>query len=182
MSITVVVVYESMFGSTRQIAESIASGMGDAKVLVTCVGEAGSDFDDVDLLIAGAPTHAHSLSRPQTRQQAAAWALDPKLHLTLEPRAGGIGVREWLKGLSRAPNFIAAFDTRADVPEIFSGAAGRKIERTLKKLGGEAVSEHTSYLVDKASQLIPGQRELARQWGAELSRRVRQQVDPVHAS
>jgi len=114
--------------------------------------------------------------------KAAEWAADPKLQLTLEPHAREEGVREWLDGLSKVPDFVAAFDTRADIPEIFSGAASRKIERMLRKLGGDVVSEHTSYLVDKKSRLIEGQRELARQWGSELSARVRHQLNSVRAS
>jgi menaquinone-dependent protoporphyrinogen IX oxidase len=181
MTTTVTIVYESMFGSTRQIAESIASGIEDSTVRVARVDEVGQLTDRVDLLIVGAPTHAHSLSRPASRKQAAEWAADPKQHLTLESHATGHGVREWLDSFSRVPKFVAAFDTRADIPEIFSGAASRKIERVLTKLGGQVLADRVSFVVDKSSQLKPGQRELAREWGSELSAKLRHQLDSIQA-
>ena len=67
-----VVIYESMYGNTRAVAEAIASDLSPMDVTVLPVGSAdASTVADADLLIVGAPTHAFGLSRPQTRLSAA---------------------------------------------------------------------------------------------------------------
>ncbi len=60
-----VVVYESMFGNTHEVAERIASGLAARyEVTVLPVGEAIAQIlPDIDLLVVGAPTHVHGLSR-----------------------------------------------------------------------------------------------------------------------
>ena len=67
-----VVVYESMFGNTRQIAEAIAAGLAEsADVAAVEVSEATAEAAEAaDLLVAGGPTHAFSMSRPSTRSDA----------------------------------------------------------------------------------------------------------------
>ena len=85
------ILYESMFGNTRQVAEAIAEGLRTfAAVTVLPVREAPESIDG-DLLVIGGPTHVHGLSRPATRAQARAWADDTAKHLTLEPDAEGWG-------------------------------------------------------------------------------------------
>ncbi|KZE91495.1 flavodoxin family protein [Microbacterium sp. TNHR37B] len=168
----VLVVYESMFGATRQIAEAIATGMGDAVAArVVAIGDLGETGVDDDIVIVGAPTHAHGLSRPESRTEAARWALHDRQHLHLEPASGG-GIREWLKS---QPTWIirhAAFDTRADMPRIFTGSAAVAIDRRLTKLGSRAIDEPHSFLVDKSSQLLPNEADDARAWGASLAARL----------
>src|SRR4029079_16419907 len=129
----VTIVYETMFGSTRRIAEAIARGLGsDTPAPLVRVTEASDSITDTDLLIVGAPTHVHGLSRPQTRADAAKWAADPERDLELEPGADGPGGREWLDRVDELPARSAVFDTRADIPEIFSGSAAKKIEHELR--------------------------------------------------
>jgi flavodoxin len=70
------IVYESMFGNTRQIAEAVAEGLraghdaAPVEVGLVEVGEAPATVADVDLLVVGGPTHALGMSRPETRQSA----------------------------------------------------------------------------------------------------------------
>ncbi len=88
----VVVVYESMFGNTRAIAEEIAHGLaGHGSVEVFEVGDAPT-APVADLLVVGAPTHAFGLSKPPTRRDAAG-----KTERALVSR--GDGAREWLASL-----------------------------------------------------------------------------------
>ena len=49
------IVYESMYGYTRTIAEAIAEGFGDGAML-RHVRAAGAADDEVDLPIVGGPT------------------------------------------------------------------------------------------------------------------------------
>lgn len=168
------IIYESMFGSTHAVADAIADGLRSAAtVTVLPVKDAPESFPDVDLVVIGAPTHAHGLSRPATRTEAGAWADDPGRQLTLEPDAEGIGVREWLDSLAEAPARFAAFGTRADMTELFTGSAAHSIEKRLQKLGSRRFVERQSFLVDKDSVLEPGQLELARDWGRTLATELR---------
>ena len=66
------VVYESMFGNTKAVAESVALALSrDFEVDLTECGSAPLPLpDDVALLVVGAPTHAFSLSRENTRDSA----------------------------------------------------------------------------------------------------------------
>ena len=65
------VVYESMYGNTHLVAEAIDSGLRSAgPVQVASVADAR--YEDVrryDFVVVGGPTHAHGMSRPETRQK-----------------------------------------------------------------------------------------------------------------
>ncbi|MGD9960770.1 flavodoxin family protein [Nocardioides sp.] len=83
------VVYESMFGNTREVAEAVAAGLrGHLEVELHDVASAPPADDTWDLVVVGGPTHAFSLSRASTRAEAIA--------------KGGtegsvdIGLREWV--------------------------------------------------------------------------------------
>jgi hypothetical protein len=61
------IVYESMYGNTRLIAQAIAEGLGGATVQST-----REDADvSADLLIVGGPTHMHGLTTSASRRMAA---------------------------------------------------------------------------------------------------------------
>lgn len=176
---TAVIVYESMFGNTRKVAEAIASGMQDRiDTTVVSVAEA-PPRPSCDVLIVGAPTHAHSLSRPSSRAEAGVWARDHGKRLTLEAGIGGIGVREWLEGRPEARLGYAAFDTRVDMPKIFTGAASSAIEKRLKRVGLSRLAPPASYLVDKDSHLLDGEVEKARAWGDALAADALSRRSPV---
>jgi Flavodoxin domain len=101
-----VVIYESMFGSTRQIAEAIAQGIGPAgPVDLVGVDDAHAGLlDDADLVVVGGPTRAWGMSRPKARQGSPKYATKPGSDLVVEPGAnGGPGVREWLSSLGELP-------------------------------------------------------------------------------
>ena len=171
------IVYESMFGSTRQVAEAIAEGLRPfASVTVVKVKDAPEAFPEAELLLVGAPTHVHSLSRPATRVEAAKWGDDAERRLTLEPDAEGIGVREWLETCGAVPARFAAFDTRADMTEIFSGSAAAAIDKRLRRLGSHRLLAKHSFLVDKDSALEAGQLDDAREWGRTIGEALRTTV------
>ena len=171
MEMKTLIVYESMFGSTRMIAEAIAEAVRTlaVEVTVTAAADAPVDLAGYDLVIVGCPTHAHSLPRASSREQAADWADDPEQELTLESSAMRPGVREWLKRLTGDgphPRF-AAFSTRADVPRIFAGDAAVAIKRRLHKLDIQA-DAHEDFLVDSKSHLVSGEQQRARDWALQL--------------
>jgi len=170
-----VVVYESMFGSTRQIAEAIADGLGHCGAVRTVrVLDAGpSECDGVDLVVVGGPTQAWSMSRPSTRRGAPLHLSDPNNDLILEPGADwGPGVREWIASLEQVVAKAAAFDTRLSSPVLLTGRASKSIGRQLVRHGLTMVTPPESFLVDKKSHLLPGEVDRARAWGARLATAV----------
>ncbi len=102
----VAVVYESLFGNTRLVAEAIADGVRAAdpaaRVSVARTDAAKlADVEDACLLVVGGPTHMMRMSSPRTRrlgQEAARTTQDPQRHEP-EPDTGGPGLREWLHAL-----------------------------------------------------------------------------------
>ena len=63
-------VYESLWGNTKTVAETIAHAL-DGDVTLVEAGDAPTTVPpDIDLLVVGGPTHAFSMSRPSTRQDA----------------------------------------------------------------------------------------------------------------
>jgi hypothetical protein len=172
-----IVIYESMFGNTRKVAEAIADGMrGSVPVIVIPVPDAPEALTEYDVLVLGAPTHAHGLSRPATRTEARRWADDTARHLTLEPDAEGIGVREWLDTCGELPPRFAAFDTRADMTELFTGSAASRIEKRLIGAGSRRFLQKQSFLVDRDSVLEAGQLERATAWGRTLATELKMPI------
>jgi hypothetical protein len=168
------IVYESMFGSTRQIAEAIAEGLrAQANVQVTGVADqltAQLVLNDFDLVLVGGPTQGWSMSWPSTRRAAPMRVQKPGSGLMLEPGTSTErGVREWLASIGDVHAKAAAFDTRIDAPVLLTGRASKGIARQLSRHGLSVVASPESFLVDKGSRLLAGELERARIWGARLA-------------
>ena len=166
------VVYESMFGSTRIVAEAIAATLdrGGMTTTLTTAASAPGSTAGFDLVVVGAPTHAHTLPRTSSRKEAAAWAADPARALTLESSAQDRGVREWLKSLEipdPIPHFVA-LSTRVDIARILAGDAAVSIAKRLRSLGVSHV-EQECFLVSTSSKLLDGERLRAEQWAERLT-------------
>ena len=169
------VVYESMYGNTHAIAQAIAEGLRPAgDVRVVPVRDAGVELVAwADFVIVGGPTHAHGMTRSNSRRSAREAATKPDSPLTLEPEADGPGVRDWLDALgSGRDTRAAAFDTRVKGPPLITGRASSGIAKGLRGHGFRLVADAESYLVDTHNQLIPGEQERARRWGASLAELV----------
>jgi hypothetical protein len=172
----VVVVYESVFGNTRVIAEAVADGLRgadpDARVAVLGVAEATPDrIGEAELVVVGGPTHMLGMSRASSRQKAMEsgdGATRDKEHH--EEGAEGPGIREWLEALPKAPRGrrAAAFDTRLSNP--LAGGAARSIARKLRRHGYDVVAKPEGFVVDGAEgPLRAGERDRANAWGAGLA-------------
>jgi hypothetical protein len=166
-----VIVYESMYGNTRAIAEAIAEGIGPIESAVLPVGAADwSALNGADLIVIGAPTHTFGLSRPQTRAAAADAVGKPGNTLRLEPGATGLGIREWL-AVARPPARTVVFDTRVKWSRV--GHASRAMDRQLGRRGRSSLTDRPqSFFVTKDNTLVTGELERARQWGHELGRHL----------
>lgn len=160
------VVYESMFGNTRDVAEAVADGLRPhGPVDVVEVGQAPAAIaEDVALLVVGGPTHAFGMSRPRTRADAA-------------NRVGGDivsadrGIREWLEEVQpgAARHRAAAFDTRVRVP-LLPGSAARAALRRLRRRGFDVAGSAMSFYVGGMQGPVrPGELTRAQEWGATLA-------------
>jgi hypothetical protein len=161
------VVFESMFGCTEQVAHAVGAGLRDAGAAVEVVEVSTAPLPDVlgpsgvDLLVVGAPTHAFGLSRPGTRADAASRGV-PVV-------STGGGVREWLAAADRCPVPTAAFDTHVQHPDL-PGHASRAADRRLRRLGGRRVTRPASFAVEGTTgPLVAGELDRARAWGAGLA-------------
>ena len=162
------VVYESVYGNTRAIAEAIAEGLGGADV--TPVHEAPARPEGLDLLVVGGPTHMHGLASIRSRQMGAdAVKEDGTGHLepgaTQEP-----GMRAWLAALPDSGKAKAAtFDTRLDRSPWLTGVASRGIAKRLRQRGYEIVDRESFLVEESEGPLAAGELERARQWGHTLA-------------
>lgn len=166
----ILVVFESMFGATEELAEAIGKGLAEAApVEVVNVDKAPRDLTGVGLLVVGGPTHAHAMSRAATRKAAADQVERPTRSRT--------GVREWLDSVESVPAGLAAatFDTRVEKPRVLTGAASLGEAKRLRRRGCRLVLPAESFFVDTVPANAgpkPGELERAEAWGAALGRVV----------
>ena len=156
-------IYDSLYGNTEQIAQAIADGLSggigtSGSVEVTKVSDAHPDqLVKLPLLLVGGPTHG---SRPS-----------PAIHgfLNRIPQNALLGVR------------IAAFDTRTDpdkltgVTRVFAkildrfGYAAPKISSSLEIKGGQVVKLPEGFVVlGTEGPLQDGELERALDWGRQI--------------
>ncbi|MET0524924.1 MAG: flavodoxin domain-containing protein [Nocardioides sp.] len=174
------VVYESMFGNTEEIAECIAQGLrlADIDVEVMEVGKAPKEIaDDTDLLVVGAPTHAFSLSRPSTRADAVRQGA-PEARQQL-------GVREWLAAVAppKTGCNVATFDTRAAKVRRFPRAAGPRAAKLARRRGFSLLEKPAGFVVDDLKgPLADHEAERAVEWGRNIAGLTRSRVAATQVS
>jgi Flavodoxin domain len=162
-----IVVYESVYGNTRAIAQAIAEGLGATAVPV----QEASGAADASLLVIGGPTHMHSLATARSRQMAVAAAhedggVEVERYAEQEP-----GLRSWLRELPPGEGRqFAAFDTRLDKSPWLTGMAARAITRRMRARGYALLSSDSFFVQDSEGPLEEGEIERARAWGEELAR------------
>ena len=148
------VVYDSIYGNTEQIARAISSALGAGASAVRASDADASALAGCGLLVVGSPTHG---GRPSEAM---------KRFLGAIPGDG-------LKGVQ-----VAAFDTRiqgsAKNPLVraivgFFGAAAPRIEKTLLARGGtRAAPPEGFFVLDREGPLKAGELERAAAWAHNL--------------
>ncbi len=121
------IVYDSVYGNTEQVARAIAAALTPAHTvrLVKADQIERLDTASIDLLIVGGPTHRHRISSPISAA------------LKATPRGA-------LKGVK-----VASFDTRYRMAEWLSGSAASGIARRLRKLGGSLQVPPESFFIER---------------------------------
>jgi len=175
------VIYESMYGNTQQIAGAIGEGL--AEVIAVDVFEVGTAPTplpaDVGLLVVGGPTHAFGMSRAGTRADAAKHATSPLV-------SQGIGVREWLDSLEMTAGMpaAAAYDTHVEHPKLLRhvGSAAAAIAKRLDRLGFSRAADPEHFWVSGAEgPLGDGELERAREWGRSVGEKAAVTPTPTRA-
>ena len=135
-----IVVYESMFSNTEQIARAIAVGLGESVDLqVAEVTDAPTEPDpEVALIVAGGPTHAFSTSRKNTRADA--------VNQGAHEGEAEFGLREWMAALpsGRHTEKMATFDTKVESMHHLPGSASKGAAKAARRHGYESVAKAES--------------------------------------
>jgi flavodoxin I len=153
------IVYDSKFGNTEQIARVIAARLGSARLLRA--EEAGVlDRTECDLLIVAGPTQRHGAS---------------------------LALQEWLERIPRGALKdvpAAAFDTRYRMSRLLSGSAAARIASRLKRAGARLVVPPESFFMERdvppqgekrrhaMERLEPGEEGRATEWAASILERM----------
>jgi flavodoxin-like protein len=161
------VVYESWFGNTRQIAEKVAAALAEeGEVDVVAVDDPQPSLYGVDLIVLGAPTHVHGLSGQRSREAA--------IEQRGEGGETGVGARGWIDRLPLAGSpLVALFDTRARKPALLVGSAAHGMAHRLRRRGYRLATEPESFFVHGTpGPLEEGELERAEEWGKTLANAV----------
>jgi methylmalonyl-CoA mutase cobalamin-binding subunit len=121
------VVVESWFGNTAQIAEAIADGLREAGADVEVTPAASAPREPVaDLIVVAAPTHNLGLPSPASRGKA------------IEGGGSGedVGIREWLEQATPSAARLTCVDTV--VASMFSGSAAKAAQKLAHRRGWHA--------------------------------------------
>jgi hypothetical protein len=158
-----VVVYESHWGNTAEVARAIASGLGpDTPVLATDEATEAV-LADAQLVVAGAPVIAFRLATESMREGIAKDADDAPS----QPDLTHPSMREWLDRLPTGRGLAAAFETRI---HWSPGGATGAIERGLETAGYRRLAKgHKFFVTGTYGPLRDGELDAARAWGAELA-------------
>jgi flavodoxin len=154
------VVYDSVYGSTKKIAETIGRHFDPQATGVLSVTKMNKvDLSAVDLLIVGSPTYG---GQPTKAIQAWLTAIGP--HELTGKRVAAFDTRMYEKEQPLWLRFIM---------KIIDYAAP-KIERVLVEKGGRSVARASGFLVaTKEGPLKNGEVEQALQWTQDINTRFR---------
>lgn len=156
------VIYDSVFGNTGEVAKAIGAALGSPEEVRTVhVAEVDPHrLEGLDLLVVGSPTRQFSPTKETTQL------------LKQVPNSGLAGVK------------VAAFDTRFTVENIervrilaffvriFGYAAKPIADRMVKKGGLLAAPPEGFYVDDTEGPLLEGELERAADWARQLAAAV----------
>ncbi len=152
---SVLIVYDSVYGNTEAIARAIGEALGGRAEVVRAGAHAAAGLQGLDVLLVGSPTQG---GRPTAAV---------KEFIERVPAHGLYGVG------------VGAFDTRFSTagrnPAMrlllrTTGYAAPRIAKALEAKGGRLVAPPEGFIVaDKEGPLRPGELERARAWADALT-------------
>ena len=159
------VVYESLWGNTAAIAHAIAEGLEPGSRAYYTDEAPAEAAKSADLIVAGSPVLAFMLPSEKMRADLAAKGEGPT-----PPDVSHVSMRSWLEELPAGRASFASFETRISWSPR---GATSTIDKRMKKLGYVPLDTGKQFLVtDRYGPLADGEIERAREWGAELARKM----------
>jgi flavodoxin len=142
------VVYDSVYGNTKKIAEAIAGELGKSIKVISVSTINNKDLAGIDVLVVGSPIIGWSPTRKV------------KTFLT--------GLKaDQLNGIK-----ATAFDTRMRI--FFHGDAANKIVAGLKQAGAEIVAEPCGFIVEgREGPLAKDALEKAKEWAGNIKAKIK---------
>lgn len=161
-----IVVYESHWGNTAEIARAIAEGIGPEAQALPTDEATPSVVAESDLVVAGAPIMAFGLPSDMMVSNA---GKDPKA-----PRPADMShpsMRHWLEGLPESHGSAASFETKL---RWSPGSATGAIDSHLRRAGFRTIAKSQKFVVTTPyGPLRDGEVDRARAWGTRLAAAVR---------
>ena len=155
----ILILYDSLYGNTRDIAEAIGKGLGanhDIRML-RAQDAITEDIGGIDLFLVGSPTHGGWFTEPIKTFVA---------NLPEGSLEGTCVVSFDTSTLTDNKGFVVGALSR-----LFGNAAPR-ISGELKKKGADCVGSEIFYVAGKQGPLYRGEYERARVWGGKLAKQV----------
>lgn len=147
----ILIVYDSQYGNTEQLARAIADtarAAGEVRVTRSDPDEP-VEIGDADLLIVGCPTQG--------------WRPTPAIRSFLETLS-----TERLRGMA-----VACFDTRFRGPRWLTGSAARVMAKKLRAMGVSPLVPPESFFVSgRQGPLVSGERDRAAMWARTVLAKV----------
>ena len=157
-----IVVYESHWGNTAEVARAIAEGIGPEAQALNTDEATPAVVAGADLVVAGAPIMAFGLPSETMVENA---GKDPKA-----PRPADVShpsLRQWLDALPRGKAAAAAFETKL---RWSPGGATGAIDDRFQRAGFRTIAKAEKFWVSTPyGPLREGELERARAWGSELA-------------
>jgi flavodoxin len=157
--LTVVIVYDTVYGNTAKIAEAMFEGFGgnQSSLIRKAQDASADDLAAFDLLIVGSPTHAGTFIEP---------------------------VKNFLAGIPAGALLkvkAAAFDTSYDIQTQGAflrfimntfGYAAPKIGKKLSEMGAAVLATETFIVLDTEGPLQEGEEKRAKEWASAVIKKV----------
>lgn len=157
------VVYESLWGNTKAVAQAIADGFGNRAEAVSTADTDPELLHDVDLLVVGAPILGFTLPTETMRHSIES---NPT-HKDHPPDISHPSTRSWLKTIASDTGFFATFETKI---WWSPGSSAKRIAKSLASAGYLQLTGPESFIVEGTyGPLRDGELERARDWGTNLA-------------
>lgn len=153
------VVYDSQYGNTEQIAQAIAQTLSEFGVAraeqVSKVSS--SKVQAVDLLVLGSPTQG--------------WRPTPAMLAFI----AGVAPEAWRRVK------VACFDTRFHLPRFLTGSAATSLARQMRRRGAARLMAPESFFVKSGEgPLEEGEVRRAKEWARALHNRIEEHSPMTH--
>jgi flavodoxin len=157
-----IVVYESLWGNTAEVARAVAQGLGPGARALRTDEVTPGDVAGAGLIVAGAPVFGFKLSTERMRDGIRKNpGKGPAPDLSCPP------LRAWLQELAPGAGWGAAFDTQVRGP---FGSGAPEVARLLEAAGYAPLAEPEGFVVKgRHGPLKSGEAERARAWGEQLA-------------